>query len=123
MKHLSCIVLVLSCLLVSSGRGLAQTPQPDPKSPQYRATGEQDRSYSFPGTGENIAYHVYVPTKWTPASRFPLDDDTFPYDTLRTVPVLVIHGDADTSMVFSASQAMVEHAKAKGVDAHKTKMK
>ena len=33
------------------------------------------------------------------------------------MPVLVIHGDADTTMVFSASQAMVEHAKAKGVDA------
>ena len=262
MKHLSCVVLSLSCLLVSSGRGLAQTPQPDPKSPQYRATGEQDRGYSFPGTGETIAYHLYVPTKWTPTSRFPLvvvthganqpatapfqrpmtnptlaktaeargyivaavtgyhanatgvggwnvpykmvqvqnagggrrgggggggraaaapptpedfqraemdvlyvgdlvakeynvdpnriylmgnssggsavwtyatkypdrwtaiapsaaplEDEAFPYDTLRTVPVLVIHGDADTTMVFSASESMVEHAKAKGVDA------
>ncbi len=47
-------------------------PQPDPKSPQYQRTGEQDRSYEFPGTGEKIAYHLYVPTKWTPSTRLPL---------------------------------------------------
>jgi len=267
MKHLSFIVLSLTVLGASSDRAFAQAPQPDPKSPQYRATGEQDRSYPFPGTGESIAYHLYVPTKWTPASRFPLvvvthganqpptapfqrpmtnptlakaaeargyivaavtgyhanatgvggwnvpykmvqvprdagrgqagggrgqggggrgataapptpedyqraemdvlyvgdlvakeynvdpnrvylmgnssggsavwtyatkypdrwtaiapsaaplEDDAFPYDKLKKVPVLVIHGDADTTMVFSASQSMVEHAKAKGVDA------
>jgi len=263
MKHLSFIVLWLSCLGASSGLAFAQAPQPDPKGPQYRAKGEQDRSYAFPGTGETIAYHLYVPTKWTLASRLPLvvvthganqpatapfqrpmtnptlakaaeargfivaavtgyhanatgvggwnvpykmvqvprtgggggrgqgggrggaaaapptpedfqraemdvlyvgdlvakeynvdpnriylmgnssggsavwtyatkypdrwtaiapsaaplEDEAFPYDKLRKVPVLVIHGDADTTMVFSASQTMVEHAKAKGVDA------
>jgi poly(3-hydroxybutyrate) depolymerase len=262
MKHLSFIVLSLTFLVASFDRAFAQAPQPDPKSPQYRATGEQDRTYSFPGTGESIAYHLYVPTKWTRASRLPLvvvthganqpatapfqrpmtnptlakaaeargyiiaavtgyhanatgvggwnvpykmvqvprdgggargqggggrgatgaaptpedfqraemdvlyvgdlvakeyavdpnriylmgnssggsavwtyptrypdrwtaiapsaaplEDDAFPYDKLRKVPVLVIHGDADTTMVFSASQAMVEHAKAKGVAA------
>jgi poly(3-hydroxybutyrate) depolymerase len=47
-------------------------PAPDPKSPLYRTTGEQDRSYEFPGTGEKIAYHLYVPTKWTASSRLPL---------------------------------------------------
>jgi poly(3-hydroxybutyrate) depolymerase len=261
MKPLSFIVLSLAFLLASFDRAFAQVPQADSKSPQYRTTGEQDRSYAFPGTGENIAYHLYVPTKWTPAGRFPLvvvthganqpatapfqrpmanptlakpaeargfivagvtgyhanatgvggwnvpykmvqvqnagggrgqggggrgaaaapptsedfqraeidvlsvtdlvakeynvdpnriylmgnssggsavwtyatkypdrwtaiapsaaplEDEAFPYDALRKVPVLVIHGDADTSMVFSASQTMVEHAKAKGVDA------
>jgi len=262
MKH-AVTVLISSALILVASRSLsAQAPQPDPKSPQYRATGEQDRTYTFPGTGESIAYHVYVPTKWTPTTRLPLvvvthganqpatapfqrpmtnptlakaaeargfivaavtgyhanatgvggwnvpykmvqvqnagggrrgqggggrgaaaapptaedfqraemdvlyvndlvakeynadparlylmgnssggsavwtyatkypdrwtaiapsaaplEDETFPYDALKKVPVLVIHGDADTTMVFSASQAMVEHAKAKGVDA------
>jgi predicted peptidase len=47
-------------------------PVPDPKSPQYQGKGEQDRSYEFPGTGEQIAYHLYVPTKWTPSMKLPL---------------------------------------------------
>ena len=240
----------------------AQSPQPDPKSPHYRATGEQDRTYTFPGTTETIAYHIYVPTGWnasmklplvvvthganqpatapfqrpmsaptlaktaearrfivaavtgyhanatavggwnvpytmvqvqkagggggrggqgggraaaappteedfkraemdvlyvtdlmakeynvdpariylmgnssggsavwTYATRYPerwtaiapsaapLEDETFPYEKLRTVPVLVIHGDMDTTMLFGASETMVAHAKAKGVSA------
>jgi predicted peptidase len=235
---------------------------PDPKSPQYQGKGEQDRSYEFPGSGETIAYHLYVPAKWnssmklplvivthgagqasnapfkrpmanptlaktaeergyivaavtgyhanatgvggwnvpykmlvvprpasaegarpTPggaaaqipataqdferaeqdvlfvtdlvakeynvdrqriylmgnssggsavwayAAKFPkrwtaispsaapLEDATFPYEKLKKVPVLVVHGDMDTSMVFDGSKAMAEHAKAKGVDA------
>jgi poly(3-hydroxybutyrate) depolymerase len=244
---------------------LAQgAPVPDPKSPQYQGKGEQDRSYEFPGTGEKIAYHLYVPTKWTPSTKLPLvivthgaaqpatapfqrpkdnptlaktaeergyiiaavtgyhanatgvggwnvpykmvvvprpasdggarpapgggagaaqtpptaqdferaeqdvlfvtdlvakeynadpqriylmgnssggsavwtyaakfphrwtaispsaaplEDASFPYEKLRKVPVLVVHGDMDTSMVFAASKAMVDHAKAKGVAA------
>ena len=47
-------------------------PVPDPKSPQYQGKGEQDRSYEFPGTGEQIAYHLYVPSKWTPSTKLPL---------------------------------------------------
>ena len=31
-------------------------PAPDPKNPLYRTTGEQDRRYDFPGTGEKIGY-------------------------------------------------------------------
>jgi fermentation-respiration switch protein FrsA (DUF1100 family) len=31
------------------------------------------------------------------------------------VPTLIIHGDADTTMSFAGSQAMYEHAKAKGI--------
>src|SRR4029078_2564132 len=50
----------------------AQSPQPDPKDPKYRATGEQDRTYAFPGTGETIAYHIYVPAGWNAKSRLPL---------------------------------------------------
>src|SRR5207244_1755373 len=35
-------------------------------------TGEQDRMYVFPGTDEQIPYHLYVPSKWTPAAKLPL---------------------------------------------------
>jgi len=257
-------VYLVLVTVMSASVAHAQAPQPDPKSPQYRATGEQDRSYVFPATSESIAYHIYVPTKWnatlklplvvvthganqpatapfqrpmtdptlaktaeargyivaavtgyhanatavggwnvpykmvqvqkpggggggrggqgvgrgpapappteedfkraemdvlyvadlmakeynvdpgriylmgnssggsavwTYATRYPerwtaiapsaapLEDEMFPYEKVKTVPVLVIHGDMDTTMVFSASETMVEHAKAKGVSA------
>jgi poly(3-hydroxybutyrate) depolymerase len=264
--------LSLYCLLlltfVMVAPAISQgAPMPDPKSPQYRSKGEQDRSYEFPGTGEKITYHLYVPTKWTPSMRLPLvivthgaaqpptapfqrpvasptlaktaeergyivvavtgyhanatgvggwnvpykmvlmprparepgsgggaggadgrtqpvqapptaqdferaeqdvlfvtdlvakeynadpkriylmgnssggsavwtyaakfpkrwaaiapsaaplEDADFPYEKLKEVPVLVIHGDKDTVMVFNASKTMVDHAKAKGIDA------
>jgi len=59
------------------------------------------------------------PERWTAISpsAAPLDDSNFPYEKLKTVPVLVVHGDMDTTMVFDASKVMVDHAKAKGVDA------
>ncbi|HEV2701880.1 MAG TPA: prolyl oligopeptidase family serine peptidase [Steroidobacteraceae bacterium] len=254
--------LLFSALLAAMPAFAQTKPMPDPKDPQYQAKGEQERSYEFPGTGEKIAYHLYVPAKWTPAMKLPLvivthgaaqpatapfqrpmanptlakaaeergyivaavtgyhanatgvggwnvpykmmvvprppapprnsgpgaarpartpptaqdferaeqdvlfvtdlvakeyhadpqriylmgnssgggavwayaakyprrwtaiapsaaplDDATFPYEKLKKVPVLVIHGDKDTVMQFDASQAMVGHAKAKGVDA------
>jgi poly(3-hydroxybutyrate) depolymerase len=245
--------------IMSYGASAHGAPVPDPKSPQYQGKGEQDRSYEFPGTGEKIAYHLYVPTNWTRSTKLPLvivthgaaqpatapfqrpkdnptlaktaeergyivaavtgyhanatgvggwnvpykmqqvpsdragdarpapggahtpptaqdferaeqdvlfvtdlvakeynadpqriylmgnssggsavwtyaakspqrwtaispsaaplEDASFPYEKLRKVPVLVVHGDKDNSMVFDGSKAMVEHAKAKGVDA------
>jgi poly(3-hydroxybutyrate) depolymerase len=250
-------VVVLTSVIAAS----AQAPAPDPRSPQYQGKGEQDRSYTFPGTGETIAYHIYVPMKWDrnaklplvvlthganqpatapfqrpmqnptlaktaeergylaaavtgyhanatgvggwnvpypmvqvqnaargggggrrgggqpPApptaqdfqhaemdvlyvtdlmakeynadpnriylmgnssggsavwnigaqyperwtaispSAAPLEDANFPYEKLKSVPVLVVHGDMDTTMVFDASRTMVDHAKAKGVNA------
>src|SRR5262245_10753219 len=261
MNRSSIVCVALSMFVLAATVANAQAPQPDPKSPQYRATGEQDRIYTFPGTTETIPYHIYVPTTWNASKKLPLvvvthganqpstapfqrpmtdptlakaaeargfivaavtgyhanatavggwnvpykmvqvqnagggrrggggggravaatptpedfqraemdelyvtdlvakefnadpnrlylmgnssggsavwtyatkypdrwtaiapsaaplEDDTFPYEKLKKVPVLVIHGDADTTMQFSASQAMVEHAKAKGVDA------
>jgi poly(3-hydroxybutyrate) depolymerase len=65
----------------------------------------------------NIA--AKFPERWTAISpsAAPLDDAMFPYEKLKTVPVLVVHGDMDTTMVFDASKVMVDHAKAKGVDA------
>jgi poly(3-hydroxybutyrate) depolymerase len=253
---------VLLCLIAFPAWA-SNAPAPDTRSPQYHAKGEQDRSYDFPGTGEKIAYHLYVPAKWTPATKLPLvivthgaaqpatapfqrpkdsptlakaaeehgyiiaavtgyhanatgvggwnvpykmmtvprpapavgdrpapagpgaglppptaqdferaeqdvlfvtdlvakeynadpkriylmgnssggsavwayaakypqrwaaispsaaplEDSSFPYEKLKKVPVLVVHGEKDTSMVFDASKAMVDHAKAKGVDA------
>jgi poly(3-hydroxybutyrate) depolymerase len=258
-----CCSLLLSASVVLAPAITLGAPAPDPKSPQYQGKGEQDRSYEFPGTGEMIAYHLYVPSKWTPSMKLPLvivthgaaqpatapfqrpvanptlakmaeergyivaavtgyhanatgvggwnvpykmvlvprpvppaggggaagaarpaqepptaqdferaeqdvlfvtdlvakeynadpqriylmgnssggsavwayaaqfprrwtaiapsaaplEDASFPYEKLKKVPVLVIHGDKDTVMVFDASKAMVDHAKAKGVDA------
>lgn len=59
-------------LFVAAGATAQTAPAPDTKSPQYRTTGEQERSYEFPGTGETIAYHLYVPTKWTASAKLPL---------------------------------------------------
>jgi poly(3-hydroxybutyrate) depolymerase len=261
-KGLRCsLLLSASMMLVSTISHGA--PAPDPKSPQYQGKGEQDRTYDFPGTGEKIAYHLYVPAKWTPSMKLPLvivthgaaqaptapfkrpvasptlakmaeergyivaavtgyhanatgvggwnvpykmmtvprpapgagsagaaanakpaappptaqdferaeqdvlfvtdlvakeynadpkriylmgnssggsavwtygakypqrwaaispsaaplEDASFPYEKLKDVPVLVVHGDKDTTMVFDGSKAMVDHARAKGVDA------
>ncbi len=65
------------------------------------------------------AYAAKYPQRWTAIapSAAPLDDTSFPYEKLKTVPVLVIHGDKDTTMSFDGSKTMVDHAKAKGVDA------
>jgi poly(3-hydroxybutyrate) depolymerase len=261
-----CCSLLLCAPLGAAPAASASAPAPDSKSPQYQSKGEQDRSYDFPGTGEKIAYHLYVPMKWKRSSRLPLvivthgagqpatapfqrpvaaptlakaaeergyivaavtgyhanatgvggwnvpykmvvaprpaqttgagaaggglrseqppqapptaqdferaeqdvlfvtelvakeynadprriylmgnssggsgvwayaakyptrwaaispsaaplEDAGFPYEKLQNVPVLVVHGDKDTVMVFDASKAMVDHAKAKGVDA------
>ena len=59
------------------------------------------------------------PQLWTAISpsAAPLEDMTFPYEKLRSLPVLVVHGDMDTTMVFDGSKTMVDHAKAKGVNA------
>jgi poly(3-hydroxybutyrate) depolymerase len=64
----------------------------------------------------NIA--AKYPERWTAISpsAAPLEDTTFPYDKLKNVPVLVVHGDMDTTMVFEASKTMVDHATAKGVN-------
>jgi predicted peptidase len=47
-------------------------PQPNPKAPLYQATGEQYRIYNFPGTGESIPYRLYVPSRWTTATKLPM---------------------------------------------------
>ena len=59
----------------AQGRGAGQppaAPQPNPKAPLYQATGEQYRIYNFPGTGESIPYRMYVPSRWTTATKLPM---------------------------------------------------
>lgn len=45
---------------------------PNPAAPMYRQTGEQYRSYDFPGTGESIPYRLFVPENWTPDQSLPI---------------------------------------------------
>jgi poly(3-hydroxybutyrate) depolymerase len=51
-------------------------------------------------------YATRYPERWTAIapSAAPLEDAMFPYEKLKTVPVLVIHGDADSTMSFEASK-------------------
>lgn len=264
MRNSFAAVPLAAALLMLPARAVhAQAPAPETNSPQYQSKGEQDRTYLFPGTEERIAYHIYVPARWTPTTKLPLvilthganqpatapfqrpmdsptlakmaeargfivaavtgyhanatgvggwnvpypmvtvprpaaaagaggggrrgggtppapptvedfaraemdilyvadlmakeynadpnriylmgnssggsavwnlgvkapqrwtaispsaaplEDANFPYEKLKTVPVLVVHGDMDTTMVFDASKVMVDHAKAKGLD-------
>src|SRR5262249_4396672 len=64
-------------------------------------------------------YAAKYPRRWAAISpsAAPLEDTNFPYEKLKKIPVLVVHGEKDTVMVFDASKSMVDHAKAKGVDA------
>src|SRR5204862_7247991 len=59
-------------ILASYSMLSAQAPQPDPKDSQYQAKGDQKRTYAFPGTGESIPYHLYVPAKWNKNTKLPL---------------------------------------------------
>src|SRR5882672_6742364 len=63
---------MLLLALVSAAAAQPASPVPDSKATQYQAKGEQDRTYTFPGTGESVAYHIYVPTKWDRSMRLPL---------------------------------------------------
>jgi dienelactone hydrolase len=51
---------------------LEQAPKPNAAAPMYRQTGEQYRSYDFPGTGESIPYRVFVPESWAPGKKLPV---------------------------------------------------
>jgi len=71
-KSLSVVALATVTALAWTTAGYAQAPQPDPKSANYQAKGEQDKTYIFPGTAESIAYHIYVPAKWDRNTKLPL---------------------------------------------------
>ncbi len=68
----TCCKVLISAFVVVASANDRTAPDPDPTSSQYQKTGEQDRSYDFPGTGEKIAYHLYVPTNWTASMKLPL---------------------------------------------------
>ncbi len=58
----------------------------DPDSPQWRAKGDQHRSYRFPGTGAEIGYRIYVPTTWDGKTALPL--------------VLMLHGAGSNESMY-----------------------
>ena len=59
------------------------------------------------------------PERWTAISPSAgsLTPEEFPYAKLKNIPVLAVHGDADTTMSYDAAKQMVELAKKAGVDA------
>jgi len=71
-KSSTVVALAAGAILTWAPAGYAQAPQPDPKSANYQAKGEQDKTYVFPGTTESIAYHIYVPMKWDKNTKLPL---------------------------------------------------
>lgn len=68
----TCVLAAAVMVSASAAAGQTPAPHPDPNSANYQAKGEQDKSYTFPGTDEKIPYHVYVPMKWTKTTRLPL---------------------------------------------------
>ena len=58
------------------------------------------------------------PEKWAAAamSAAATGADGFPFDRLKGLPLMVIHGDADTEVPIARSQAMVKAAKEHGLD-------
>jgi dienelactone hydrolase len=80
MKRLAALALltVVFCGIASAqlpgvvAARLEQAPKPNPAMPMYRQTGEQYRSYDFPGTGESIPYRLFVPESWTPGQKLPV---------------------------------------------------
>jgi predicted peptidase len=44
----------------------------DSGNPQWRAKGDQRRTYRFPGTNAELAYRIYVPTTWDGKAKLPL---------------------------------------------------
>lgn len=56
---------------VLDARALAESLA-DPASPQWRARGDQRRTYHFPAAGADVPYRVCVPDRWDGTSKLPL---------------------------------------------------
>lgn len=71
------------------------------------------------GGGAVWAYTAKYPERWTAIapSAAPLAEGDYPFEKLKNIPVIYIHGDGDTTMDFNAGKAMIDRAKAKGVNA------
>jgi poly(3-hydroxybutyrate) depolymerase len=63
--------LLEASTVVSSARALAQSLA-KPGAAQWRAKGDQRRTYRFPETGRDEPYRLYVPTDWDGTSSLPL---------------------------------------------------
>ena len=81
MKTLAALTLLTTVLFCGTAAAqlpgvaaarLEQAPKPNPAAPLYRQTGEQYRSYDFPGTGESIPYRLFVPESWAPGKKLPV---------------------------------------------------
>jgi predicted peptidase len=76
MRALALLTVVAAVATTSLHAGQAPAAPaplgPNPRAPLYRHVGEQYRVYEFPGTGESIPYRLFVPSRWTPATRLPL---------------------------------------------------
>ncbi|XXX72200.1 hypothetical protein WMF30_31590 [Sorangium sp. So ce134] len=57
--------------VVLEARALARSVA-DPGSPQWRAKGDQRRTYRFPAAGADVPYRVCVPDRWDGTSELPL---------------------------------------------------
>jgi len=71
------------------------------------------------GGGAVWAYTAKYPERWTAISpsAAPLAEGDYPFEKLKNIPVFYVHGDGDTTMDFNAGKAMIDRAKAKGVNA------
>src|SRR6478672_13934323 len=119
-KSSTVVALAAGAILTWAPAGYAQAPQPDAKSANYQAKGEQDKSYVFPGTTESIAYHIYVPMKWDKTTRLPLiilthganQPSTAPFQRPMTNPTLAKTAEARGYIVAAVTGY---HANATGV--------
>jgi predicted peptidase len=70
------------------------------------------------GGGAVWAYAAKYPERWTaiaPSAAALAPESNYPFEKLKTVPVIYIHGDMDTTIDPAAAQPMVDRAKAKGI--------
>ena len=68
------VTAAVSALFAQAPAAPSSTPPlaPNPSGPMYQQKGEQYRAYNFPVTGESIPYRLFVPSRWTPATKLPL---------------------------------------------------
>ncbi|WP_437497358.1 hypothetical protein [Sorangium sp. So ce1099] len=87
---------------VLEARALAESVA-DPSSPQWRARGDQRRTYHFPAAGADVPYRVCVPERWDGTSK------------LRLVMFLHGAGNDESSYLDQNDKQMVKLADEHGV--------
>ena len=56
----------------TKSKGPANAVAPNPNDPLYQTKGDNIRAYTFPVSGENIPYRLFVPSKWTKDAKLPM---------------------------------------------------